>query len=69
MMAAVTIRRDIEAGGLRRLALAAVLDGLSREQTARTGGMDRQTPRDWVHRFNAAGLACSRRRCFRNWRP
>jgi transposase len=40
----------------RLLALAAVLDGLSREQAARAGGMDRQTLRDWVHRFNAAGV-------------
>jgi transposase len=33
-----------------------VLDGVSREQVARTGGMDRQTLRDWVHRFNEAGV-------------
>jgi transposase len=41
----------------RLLALAAVADGISREQAARIGGMDRQTLRDWVHRFNAAGVA------------
>ena len=41
--------------GRRLLSLAAVLDGMSRADAARIGGMDRQTPRDWVHRFNAAG--------------
>lgn len=39
----------------RLLSLAAVLDGMSREDAARVGGMDRQTLRDWVHRFNEAG--------------
>jgi transposase len=34
-----------------------VLDGMSREVAARAAGMDRQTLRDWVHRFNAAGVA------------
>ena len=28
---------------------------MSREAAARLGAMDRQTLRDWVHRFNAAG--------------
>ena len=37
------------------LALAAVYDGMSREAAATVGGMDRQTLRDWVHRFNAEG--------------
>ncbi len=32
-----------------------VLDGMNRTQAARIGGMDRQTLRDWVHRFNAHG--------------
>jgi transposase len=32
-----------------------VLDGMSREDAARLGGMDRQTLRDWVHRFNSTG--------------
>jgi Homeodomain-like domain len=36
----------------RRLAIAAVLDGASRTEAARIGGMDRQTLRDWVIRFN-----------------
>ena len=69
MGSAVMLRSDYSAGQLRRLAktskdtnqsrrllsLAAVLDGMSREDAARIGGMDRQTLRDWVHRFNPAG--------------
>ena len=39
----------------RLLAIAAVYEGLSREDAARLGGMDRQTLRDWVHRFNDEG--------------
>jgi transposase len=39
----------------RLLAIAAIYDGMSRAEAARLGGMDRQTLRDWVHRFNAAG--------------
>ncbi len=39
----------------RLLALAAVCDGASREEAAKVGGMDRQTLRDWVHRFNESG--------------
>jgi transposase len=34
-----------------------VLEGRSREAAARAAGMDRQTLRDWVHRYNADGLA------------
>ena len=34
------------------LALAAVYDGMNRTAAAKIGGMDRQTLRDWVHRFN-----------------
>src|SRR5436305_6394017 len=41
----------------RMLALALVLEGTSREEAARAAGMDRQTLRDWVHRYNAEGLA------------
>jgi transposase len=29
---------------------------MSREDAARIGGMDRQTLRDWVHRFNRHGV-------------
>ena len=69
MVSAVTLREDYSAAELRRLAaatrnanqsrrllsLAAVLDGMNRTEAARIGGMDRQTLRDWVHRFNALG--------------
>src|SRR2546423_1360416 len=39
----------------RLLAIAAVLDGASREDAAKIGGMDRQTLRDWGIRFNEQG--------------
>lgn len=39
----------------RLLAIALILEGASRAEAARSTGMDRQTLRDWVHRFNAAG--------------
>jgi transposase len=69
MASAVSLREDYSAVELRRLAaatknanqsrrllsLAAVLDGMNRTEAARIGGMDRQTLRDWVHRFNAHG--------------
>jgi hypothetical protein len=69
MPSAVKLRTDYSAKELRKLAkrgkdnnqarrllsLAAVLDGMNRDDAARIGGMDRQTLRDWVHRFNAAG--------------
>jgi transposase len=69
MPAAVRMRTDYSAHELRRLAaatkhanqgrrllsLAAVLDGMNRTEAARIGGMDRQTLRDWVHRFNEQG--------------
>ncbi len=69
MGSAVTLRTDYTASELRRLAriskdtrqssrllsLAAVLDGMSRADAARIGGMDRQTLRDWAHRFNEDG--------------
>ena len=41
----------------RMLALALVLEGADRTGAAKTCGMDRQTLRDWVHRYNAEGLA------------
>ena len=40
----------------RLLALALVLDGSNRTEAARLCGMDRQTLRDWVHRYNDEGL-------------
>jgi transposase len=69
MPAAVKLRDDCSAEELRALArrskdvnqsrrllsLAAVRDGRDRGEAARIGGMDRQTLRDWVHRFNGAG--------------
>ena len=49
-------RRSKDANQSRRLlALAAVLDGHTRAEAAKIGGMDRQTLRDWVHRFNGSG--------------
>jgi transposase len=45
------------AAARRMLALALVLEGRSRAEAARLCGMDRQTLRDWVHRYNAEGLA------------
>jgi transposase len=38
------------------LPIAAVLDGASREDAAKSGGMDGQTLRDWVIRFNERRL-------------
>jgi len=69
MPAKVPLRTDYSAADLRRLAgrrsdanqsrrllsLAAALDGMCRADAAWIGGMDRQTLRDWVHRFNAEG--------------
>ena len=69
MTIAIT-RRELGADGLRReaarcrdaraarrmLALALVLEGASREDAARAAGMDRQTLRDWVRRYDAEGL-------------
>src|SRR5215813_11209483 len=66
---AIAVRTDYTAGEVRRvarqakdvaqarrlLAIAAVLDGASRTEAAKIGGMDRQTLRDWVIRFNDQG--------------
>ena len=41
----------------RVLAIAHVLEGASRTAAASSCGMDRQTLRDWVHRYNADGIA------------
>lgn len=72
MVAAVQIiRTDHTAAELRRLAaksgdgaqvrrllaVALVIEGHSREAAAEQSGMDRQTLRDWVHRYNDAGVA------------
>ena len=63
-------RQDMSAAALRRhalrcrdgrvacrvLAIAHVLEGASRAAAASACGMDRQTLRDWVHRYNAEGI-------------
>jgi hypothetical protein len=41
----------------RMLAIALVLEGRPRGEAALARGMERQTLRDWIHRYNAAGLA------------
>ena len=40
----------------RMLAIALVLEGSPRGEAALACGMDRQTLRDWIHRYNAEGL-------------
>jgi transposase len=40
----------------RLLALAMVLEGAPRSEAAACNGMDRQTLRDWVHRYNEGGV-------------
>jgi transposase len=40
----------------RMLALALVLEGHQRSEAAALNGMDRQTLRDWVHRYNEEGV-------------
>jgi transposase len=52
----VLARRSKTVNQSRRfLSLAGVKDGMDRGAAAKIGGMDRQTRRDWVHRFNASG--------------
>lgn len=41
----------------RLLALALILEGRCRSEAATYSGMDRQTLRDWVHRYNEEGIA------------
>ncbi len=69
MTVCIVLRNDYDGGELRRLAkhcrdprrvrrllaLAAAYDGMSRAEAAKVGGMDRQTLRDWAHRFNEGG--------------
>lgn len=50
-------RRKDSAAARRMLALALVLEGRSRTEAAQAAGMDRQTLRDWVYRYNADGVA------------
>ena len=49
--------RTVAKQAQRLLALAADYMGETRARAAEIGGTDRQTPRDWVHRFNASGPA------------
>jgi transposase len=70
-MTTLKIRKDRTAAVLRKLAkdesngrvarrllaLANALSGMSRAEAARSAGMDRQTLRDWVIRYNAHGVA------------
>ena len=66
----LTIRGDIPANQLRQLAArnrdagqarrllaiaAALAADVSRAEAAAAGGMDRQTLRDWIIRYNASG--------------
>ena len=69
MGAAIRLREDFEATGLRclakasrdvgqsrrLLALAVIYDGGRRTEAARTGAVSLQVIRDWVLRFNAEG--------------
>jgi transposase len=69
-MPSLPIRSDLSSTDLRRLArgerdgrvsrrmlaIANALEGMSRAQAARLAGMDRQTLRDWVIRYNEAGV-------------
>jgi transposase len=69
-MPALAIRDDISSEELRRrarresdgrvsarlIAIANALEGMDRASAARLAGMDRQTLRDWVHRYNAEGI-------------
>src|SRR4249919_3246287 len=66
---AIAVRKDYRSGDIRRiaqrvknaaqarrlLAIATALDGAARREAAKIGGMDRQTLRDWVIRFNEQG--------------
>src|SRR5690349_3747633 len=68
---ALTIRTDLPAAELRRLArrekdraaaarmqaIAGALEGMARAEAARLAGMERQALRDAVVRYNAEGLA------------
>jgi transposase len=69
MAVAIGVRADFSAADLRRLArrcsdgeqvrrllaLASILDGASRGEAAKIGGVTLQIVRDWVLRFNAEG--------------
>jgi transposase len=50
-------RTDDADAARRMLAIALVLEGKSRTEAATACGMDRQILCDWVHRYNATGVA------------
>ena len=63
-MNAATLRKEAsrhsDAKAARRiLAIAMILEGAKRKIAAERCGMDRQTLRDWVHRYNAEGIGGS----------
>lgn len=53
---AAACRTDDSDQARRLLALALVMEGSTRTAAARSAGMDRQTLRDWVIRYNAEGV-------------
>ena len=53
---AIAAKSGNAAQSRRLLAIALVLEGALRADAARQTGMDRQTLRDWVHRYNALGV-------------
>lgn len=55
-------RSDDAAVVRRLLAIALVLDGRPRDEAASLNGMTGQTLSDWVHRYNAEGVAGLRSR-------
>ena len=83
MAAAVQVRKDYSSDDLRRLArasddadqtrrllaLAVILDGGSRGDAARPGGVGLQVIRDWVLRFNERGPEALRKRKARGKTP
>jgi hypothetical protein len=78
----LTIRDDIGSEELRRrarrarngrvsarlIAIANALEGMDRASAPRLAGMDRQTLRDWVHRYNEGGSPGSATGCRRDAR-
>jgi len=49
-------RSDDAEQARRLLAIALILDGQTRTEAAEICGMQRQTLRDWVHRYNESGI-------------
>jgi transposase len=53
---AAAVKSDAVAKSRRLLAIAMVLEGASRQDAGRHAGMDCQTLRDWMHRYNETGI-------------